>query len=470
MKTLQRLTLLCLTLLVLSACSKAEQGTHLLQGTIQLSSYTDIALNYSPTGCTLVAQPVYLEPDSLTGQYSIDIDLARDAAPYQLLVGEKIFGVYLEKGKSLTLNISEKDGQYVLDFDGDNAKLAEFTSEMYKSFDIMLYSPMDPSAQLPIDECFALLDQNKAHLEGLLSTIDDAERRAYMAEEIEYQYISMKLLLYGDRADQEEKKESDYPEVAQLLAKVDPNSPHALSSDVIFRWLFNNVKAESEVKGDLSGVCLEAMDLIEQQITNPDTRQLLTGYLPQYFFSYGDHTTGVDAFWTRYCTFAKDYPDLIKAFEAEKDKEVKNMDGQALPDITLTATDGTTLPLSSILPAAKITYVDIWATWCGPCCKEIPYLESLVEAMKGNPDVQFVSISVDSDLDAWHKKLDADKPQWQQFVLDDDNNKLLSEALNITGIPRFLILDAQGKVIDQDARRPSDPELLSILDALARGK
>ncbi len=127
----------------------------------------------------------------------------------------------------------------------------------------------------------------------------------------------------------------------------------------------------------------------------------------------------------------------------------------------LTAPDGTTCNLADL--KGKVTYIDIWATWCGPCCNEIPYLEKVVEQFKGNDKIAFVSISVDANKEAWQKKLAADKPEWAQYILSKEEQKKFLTAWGIRGIPRFILLDKDGKVINDNCIRPSDPKLVELL-------
>ena len=108
--------------------------------------------------------------------------------------------------------------------------------------------------------------------------------------------------------------------------------------------------------------------------------------------------------------------------------------------------------------------VDVWATWCGPCRKEIPYLIKLEEEMRGK-DVVFIGVSVDEKKDhqAWLDVLDKEGLEgiqlfasgWSQIVKD----------YKIKGIPRFMVFDRQGKVVTIDSPRPSDPRLKALLDA-----
>ena len=104
-------------------------------------------------------------------------------------------------------------------------------------------------------------------------------------------------------------------------------------------------------------------------------------------------------------------------------------------------------------------YIDLWASWCGPCCREVPYLQQLEKTLQ-NPKVKFVSISLDSSVAAWKKKRTALQMTGNQFL---ESEGKLGEALNIRGIPHFLIYDPQGKLLHYDAPRPSQGEQLKRL-------
>ena len=86
----------------------------------------------------------------------------------------------------------------------------------------------------------------------------------------------------------------------------------------------------------------------------------------------------------------------------------------------------------------KAVYIDVWATWCGPCCAEIPYMEKLAAHYAKNKKIVLLSISLDENKTKWVKKLAADKPQWKQFICPDAFESGLSKNYDITGIPRFL--------------------------------
>lgn len=117
----------------------------------------------------------------------------------------------------------------------------------------------------------------------------------------------------------------------------------------------------------------------------------------------------------------------------------------------------------------KYVYIDVWATWCGPCRMEIPYLQKIEEEFKGK-DVAFVSISIDEpkDYDKWKKLVTEKQLGGIQLLADKDWNSEFVTSYGITGIPRFILLDPNGNVVDADAVRPSSGELSNKLNDLLK--
>ncbi|MBQ0049449.1 MAG: TlpA family protein disulfide reductase [Bacteroidales bacterium] len=137
---------------------------------------------------------------------------------------------------------------------------------------------------------------------------------------------------------------------------------------------------------------------------------------------------------------------------------------QKLAGVELTDPEGKTITLASL--RGSYLYIDIWASWCKPCCMEIPYLEKLVASMADQEKVRFLSISIDHQPEAWHAKLAEEKPSWPQYLVNSTTTDLISETLNFKSIPRFVIIDPEGNVVNDDAKRPSDETLEADLRAL----
>lgn len=117
----------------------------------------------------------------------------------------------------------------------------------------------------------------------------------------------------------------------------------------------------------------------------------------------------------------------------------------------------------------KYVYIDLWATWCMPCKKEIPFLKQLEKDFHGK-NIEFVSISLDKkkDYDKWLKFVKENELTGVQLFSDDAFNTRVAKDYKVTSIPRFLLFDSEGKIIDGDAKRPSHPGLKKQLEKLLK--
>ncbi|MDR1719420.1 MAG: TlpA family protein disulfide reductase [Dysgonamonadaceae bacterium] len=112
----------------------------------------------------------------------------------------------------------------------------------------------------------------------------------------------------------------------------------------------------------------------------------------------------------------------------------------------------------------KYVLIDLWATWCGFCIKEIPHLKTIEEKMQGR-NIAFVSISVDADKNKWQKMVRDQQLSGVQLYAGED--KSFTAPFDVNGIPRFILLDKEGKVIDpQMSIRPSNPDIYPLLERL----
>ena len=109
----------------------------------------------------------------------------------------------------------------------------------------------------------------------------------------------------------------------------------------------------------------------------------------------------------------------------------------------------------------RLVYIDVWATWCGPCIAEIPSLERLQKDYE-NKDIVFLSVSVDTDKEAWEKMLTEDQLGGVQLWADGWSQ--ITKSYAIFGIPRFILVDKSGELIAVDAPRPSSNEIRSMID------
>ena len=108
-----------------------------------------------------------------------------------------------------------------------------------------------------------------------------------------------------------------------------------------------------------------------------------------------------------------------------------------------------------------------WATWCGPCIKEIPSLQKVEEQFQGK-NIVFVSISIDNskDREKWSNLANKKELSGIQLLADKEWDSKFIKEYNIQGIPRFILIDANGNILNAQAPRPSDPKLIELLNSL----
>lgn len=138
--------------------------------------------------------------------------------------------------------------------------------------------------------------------------------------------------------------------------------------------------------------------------------------------------------------------------------------GKPAFDVVLTNALGEQVNLSSF--KGELIYVDLWATWCGPCIAEFPAFEELKNDYANDP-IAFVPVSIDTDLEAWQQYL-------EKHQLEKDKeyaiNRLDLADYKVITIPRYLLLDSSFQIISVFAPKPSDPQTRLLLDSYLKAK
>ena len=159
------------------------------------------------------------------------------------------------------------------------------------------------------------------------------------------------------------------------------------------------------------------------------------------------------------------YPDIAAIVKKKYGHLEGMLEGSPGPEFALRDINGSIYRLEDF--RGNLVYIDFWATWCKPCIKEIPYLEELQTEYQDR-EIKFISISIDSEKDTlkWKKFVLENDLKGIQLWADEDHQDMFSRNLNIKSIPRFVLLDKDGRIIDARAPRPSDPDLKKILEEL----
>lgn len=158
-----------------------------------------------------------------------------------------------------------------------------------------------------------------------------------------------------------------------------------------------------------------------------------------------------------------------EAFAAQLEERYTKMSklipGMPSPKFRYEAVAGNFVSLDDL--KGKYVYIDVWATWCGPCKAEFPALKSLHEAMKGK-NIALVSISVDQERDkeTWKNMVSREQLGGIQLFADNAFRSHFAREYAIESIPRFILIDPQGNIVNADAPRPSADGTIEYLTGI----
>jgi peroxiredoxin len=124
--------------------------------------------------------------------------------------------------------------------------------------------------------------------------------------------------------------------------------------------------------------------------------------------------------------------------------------GQTAPTFEAATVRGDTVNLSKL--RGNVVLLEFWATWCGPCKPEIPYLKSVWSEYR-NEDFRLIGIAQDKSTETLRQVLDERNMTWPQIQEEKQQKGEVSDLYNANGIPRAYLIDRQGTIAAKDLRK-----------------
>ena len=430
-------------------------SAQLLKGKLVGVDAKSVTIAYSPR--YIAIETDYKQIPVKDGEFVFDADIPGDTHDVSVEVGEhNVFDVHLVKGMTQEMVIIKENQGIVAEFPDKNATICRLLNRMRTAYQVSRYFPREERKDKTDADYRLRLDQEYAAVKPLLKKVKDKQLRSYYTRLNDALYKEQLLELVSKQAKDAGKEATELSEFTELMKDVDINDDVYVRTNLAFSKLMTGTKEKMAFGGDMGPYCEEVMQQTNQYVTNPNFRREVVISIGYFYFIYGDHSGDYHAFYDKYAKFAgEENADVLVRYKEQIEAWDRTKSGVPAYDITLTDRNDQTLQLSSLLKG-KFTYIDVWATWCGPCKQEIPHYAKLVEKFKDNDKVQFISISIDENVKAWKKMIEDDKPAWPQYIINGETSRKFMADWGIQGIPRFIMIDKNGNIFAADASRPSD--------------
>lgn len=449
-----------LALGVLTAC---KSGSATLTGEIK---------DYKAAGieCMLITDSSFVQ-DSVDiaedGSFTYSRDFPEGAEIWFVSEDAKGFlRLYLKNGDKqhivLAANADSVIGRCEVIFSGDT-KATEYFRAFDKDFaNPTKWTPKEAAGYQSFNSFKAALESVAGKLTEQLKATGDKRFIAKKEKKLKDKilFTSFNYMRGRHQAGQPTNEDKDFLAFAESIDYNDMENAKNRLLDMYIDWY------QTSHPDPTSGPGVQYFNILKQRVSN---QEVINYMADMYMASYMEN--GADAYQS--VTFEAYQHTTTNQEKIEKFKTMcanigKLLPGNVAPDFAISDVKGNSSKFSDVVGKGKVVYIDVWATWCGPCCAEIPFMEKLVEHYAGNSKIEIISISIDEKLDKWKKKLEADKPEWQQFIVPDGFKSDLCKEYKINGIPRFMLFDKDGTIINVNAPRPSDDYIISYLNQLLK--
>ena len=127
--------------------------------------------------------------------------------------------------------------------------------------------------------------------------------------------------------------------------------------------------------------------------------------------------------------------------------------GNPAPNFTYKDLNGNEVSLTDF--KGKVIYIDVWASWCGICRKEIPILKKLEEKFNGK-NVEFIYVSIDRVEKMWRKIISDNNLQGINLFTGDHFDSQIVNDYNIQSVPHYILIDQNGTVVENRTKKPTE--------------
>jgi thiol-disulfide isomerase/thioredoxin len=419
-----------------------------------------------------------------SGHCLIDIPMENPRFLY-LQIGNKYGEFYLSPGDSLTIEHVGENYIHPLHYSGSGSIISSYITMINGM--VNNFKQIKRLNNLPLEAFLYGYDSLRNKMDNFhrnfVDSVDIAPNQAnllvYKNKIIlltvaqEYQFLSLNNLYYEKWMARREgrtqslnaldKKSASYINFEKTLLDI-PFDKDLISSGYLdylhmlnYYWQYTvRLPVEDQLAdSNTCQVCPDKADSIIAKLTIPEgAREYLYVHNFDYWLTALGITPEIDLSMNR---FKKKYSTsiLLPTMQRKYDEWLAITPGKPAPNFNAINRDGKLISLKDF--KGKFVYMDVWATWCGPCIAEIPASKKLHQEFENNNKIEFVNVSIDANPNDWSDFLQKNA-DWkgEHLIIQEKDQQNFSSAYKLFGVPNYILLDTVGNIINMKAPRPSD--------------
>lgn len=453
---MKKIWLVVAAIAVISCKDEAPVDYAIISGTITNSDATELTIQSADRS---------FNDKTVLAEDGTFLDTLRvDEGAFYLSDGQNYAQVYITTGSNIAISYDAADFDNTLSFSGEGSEISTYLqSKGAKTSELMgegtsFYELEEESYKAKAKE-IATASAALLEIEGM-----DKTYKANEEKNLHYEYLSM--LSRYEMYHSHYAKKPDFKVSEGFLAEMD-------AVDYTSEEDYNNSRAYSQLvssyyrtKGneiaEAEGIANDVAFIKAVGACTSDTMK--NGLLAQSASHGVTYTEDLEGFYAAFMEVSTD-EEMRKSITETYNKLQTIAKGQPSPNFEgYENYAGGTTSLADL--KGKFVYVDVWATWCGPCKAEIPFLQK-VEKEYHDKNIEFVSISVDQEKDheAWKTMVAEKELGGIQLFADKSWDSDFVQGYLIKGIPRFILIDPEGNIVSSNAPRPSSEKLIEMFDA-----
>lgn len=453
--------------LILGACAKKETANYaLISGTIK--NVNNLRLNSKFTSISLDTVPIINRVINVDDKGSF-LDTLYINEPRAFFIGENRSWLEfrIEPGQHLQITSDISDIENTTKFLGDAVAVNTYGFNRKKIFNRInaayKESRNDDEATFRKkqeeyeNESIQLLHSTPGLTEEYIANekkdVFYEKVKSYLAYESNYEMI------HGTDAP---KLSADFLEI---VSEVDFNDYSEFNRSITYQFLLRQyfrIKYAKAVGDIWKADPIVKLKIISEHIKDQNVLNEMFVMVAKYDITRSPNVQEYYDFFLEKVT-RQTYKDAITA---QYNDLIATQPGQVSPEfVNYQNSEGGTNSLKDF--RGKYVYIDVWATWCGPCKAEIPFLKE-VEKKYHNKNIAFVGLSIDNirNIEKWKAFVKEKELGGTQIIADKETESEFVKKYQIKGVPQFILIDPDGKIVRANAPRPSDKKLIELFEEL----